>query len=141
MFDILWDWLQLQTTSKVKGFLNPPSFNKHTLNQKYCFGERELSCPSVWTGPKSRYVYWLFIPLEVKGNTTSILTWTTPKKVLTQIKVWLYRHDDNGLSMIVFISDGHQFFTKSLDGHHIFKSDGMEWWTIKFLLIFPSPSI
>ena len=39
------------------------------------------------------------------------------------------------------ISDGHQFFTKSLDGHHIFKSDGMGWWTIKFLTISPSPSI
>ena len=38
------------------------------------------------------------------------------------------------------ISDGHQFFTKSLDGHHIFKFDGMEWWTIKFLIISPSPS-
>ena len=39
------------------------------------------------------------------------------------------------------ISDGHQFFINSLDGHHIFKSDGMGWWTIKFLTISPSPSI
>ena len=39
------------------------------------------------------------------------------------------------------ISDGHQFFTKNLDGHHIFKSDGMGWWTIKFLTISSSPSI
>ena len=39
------------------------------------------------------------------------------------------------------ISDGHQFFINSLDGHHIFKSDEMGWWTIKFLTISPSPSI